>query len=218
LQYERSFGYAPGLYYVLRHRSELLVQRTPPLLEPAEIAFMPVVRRIREPIVHFNAAEHEMGVTHLPLTECGNIEAFAFVPCELTADATLLCQQFSDGRLQLCAGRRDGWLIAKRPEQLFAPGCADDMQVILDVQECIRVDRVCPFDAACPSLVLTSQAEPQPLTDDDDDDDDHFGRLRRWPTDAEKPEGHTAVILAIYFMRRQVVPACPALEFDTLDR
>jgi hypothetical protein len=89
--HEKTGGYAPGLYYVFpvfdeqRRISSMVAQRAVPLGRNAQIAFMPLSVRI-EHTIHFNAATHEFGHSHLPLTECtcvcARARVFAFTSIE----------------------------------------------------------------------------------------------------------------------------------------
>jgi hypothetical protein len=146
----------------------------------------------------------------------GNIDAFAFVPESYAVDLQNLENALENDELMLCAGRSDGWLIAKRPGDLFAPNC-EQLFVPLDMRSCFRIDSVSKFSSQ-PSIKLLSR-DGSAL--DHNTIDAKYRYLIVWPSARSCPVGYMPVQLGLYVVQRQkyiwpnveVIPtAAPSVE------
>jgi hypothetical protein len=108
---------------------------------------------------------------------------FVYVPAAL---ASSLTDALDNGVASLCAGRSDGWLIAKLKNDLFAPGC-EQLLVPLDMSV-FHVDFVCDFSAHATVNLLSD--EPTPL--DEAELDPLYQRLLVWPSAQSCPAGYGA--------------------------
>ena len=119
------------------------------------------------------------------------------VPTVLTVDLAQLQHLLDTEQVSLCAGRSDGWLIAKSCDDLFAPGC-EQLLVPLSAH-CFRIDGLGAFSAHAGVDLLSGGRRIVTRGDVDE----KYRHLSVWPSTRQCPHGYTPVHLKLYVVQRQ---------------